>query len=157
LRVVHLVRDGRAVAYSWQRRKVRPEIHWKEEYMARYGLLKSAAAWDVTNGLMEWLGHVGPRYTRVSYEKLVAHPRETVTSLLKALDLGTPGVDFISDRLIHLRPNHTVSGNPMRFQVGDITLQLDDEWRNRMSYAQRAFLASLTWPLLWRYGYMRES
>ena len=28
LHVVHIVRDSRAVAYSWQRKKKRPEIHW---------------------------------------------------------------------------------------------------------------------------------
>ena len=26
---IHLVRDSRAVAYSWQRKKARPEIHWQ--------------------------------------------------------------------------------------------------------------------------------
>jgi hypothetical protein len=154
LRAAHLVRDGRAVAYSWQRRRVRPEIHWRQEYMARYSVLKSAAAWDITNGLMEWLGHVAPRYTRVSYEELVGDPKRTIGSLLEDLNLAAPALDFISNQAIVLDRNHTVSGNPMRFRVGDITLRLDDEWRGNMSFAQRLVLCSLTWPLLWRYGYI---
>ncbi len=37
-----LVRDPRAVAYSWTRHKPRPEIHWKEQEMPRHGVARSA-------------------------------------------------------------------------------------------------------------------
>src|SRR6185436_15662226 len=55
LHVVHLVRDSRATAYSWQRKKIRPEIHWKTEYMAQYSPVRSALEWTVMNGLLHSL------------------------------------------------------------------------------------------------------
>lgn len=42
LHIVHLVRDSRAVAYSRMRKKKRPEIHWKNEYMAVTPAYKTA-------------------------------------------------------------------------------------------------------------------
>src|SRR5207249_8624923 len=39
---VHLVRDSRAVAYSQQRERVRPDIHWTRETMNRLPPFKSA-------------------------------------------------------------------------------------------------------------------
>ncbi len=46
---LHLVRDSRATAFSWLRRKRRPEIHWTIEYMPRYSPLKSSFYWNLMN------------------------------------------------------------------------------------------------------------
>ena len=45
LNVIHLVRHSCAVAYSWQRKKIRPEITNKIVYMPRYSSFKSAFEW----------------------------------------------------------------------------------------------------------------
>ncbi len=45
LHAVHLVRDSRAVAYSWQRQKVRSEITGKEAYMQTYAPHQVALEW----------------------------------------------------------------------------------------------------------------
>lgn len=34
LYTAHLIRDSRAVAYSWQRKKVRPEVHGEQKWMS---------------------------------------------------------------------------------------------------------------------------
>src|SRR5665648_26434 len=36
MRTMLLVRDPRAVAFSWQRRKLRPEVHWEKREMPRH-------------------------------------------------------------------------------------------------------------------------
>ncbi|BBL81900.1 sulfotransferase [Thermus thermophilus] len=154
LHVVHLVRDSRAVAYSWQRKKRRPEIHWKEEYMPRYSPLKSAWEWGLMNGLVQLLGYTIPgRYTLVRYEDVVSQPREALSRLLAGLGITNPNLDFINDRNIKLSVDHTVSGNPIRFQHGVIEVRPDTEWRHKMSTPHRVIVSALTWPLLLKYGY----
>lgn len=56
LSILHLVRDSRAVAYSWQRNKKRPEIHWQEQNMPIYSPTKSAFEWCVMNAWLSLLG-----------------------------------------------------------------------------------------------------
>ena len=61
----------------------------------------------------------------------------------------------IGDGAFEWRRSHTVSGNPVRFDAGPAVLRLDDEWTNSMSRAGRLAVATLSFPLLVRYGYMR--
>ena len=82
MHVVHLVRDSRAVAYSWQRRKIRPGVHWKREYMPQHSLLHSSWGWNLWNVLGHLLGYVNGRYTLVRYEDLVNCPQETLSRIL---------------------------------------------------------------------------
>src|SRR5204863_6860677 len=49
VRVLHLIRDSRAVAYSWRRVRRRPEIHWEGRDMPRYPATRTALAWSLTN------------------------------------------------------------------------------------------------------------
>lgn len=153
LHTIHLVRDSRAVAYSWQRKKQRPEIHWGEEYMPRYSPLKSAWEWDLMNGLIELLGRRAP-YVRVRYEELVSRPRETLLHLTEQLGFGYVSLDFIQGFSLDLTINHTVAGNPIRFQRGRIEVRPDAEWGEKMSWGHKLLVAALTWPMLRKYGYL---
>src|SRR5207247_7429001 len=49
VRMVHLIRDSRAVAYSWRRVRERPEIFWELRLMPRYPAVRTAFAWSATN------------------------------------------------------------------------------------------------------------
>ncbi len=155
LHVLHLLRDSRAVAYSWQRKKQRPEVHWRKEYMPRYSPLKSSWEWGLMNGLIELLGRSVP-YTRVRYEELVKKPRQTLMRLVEQLGLGKVHFDFIKGSSLELEINHTVAGNPIRFQRGRIEVRPDMEWRKKMSRNQRLLVTVLTWPMLRRYGYFER-
>lgn len=156
LYVIHLVRDGRAVAYSWQRKKRRPEIHWEEAYMPRYSIRRSTREWVLSNVLTQILGLVAPHYTIVRYEDLVTYPERTVIGLLKDLGLEASGVGtLLKNRIIDLGVNHTVSGNPLRFKQGTIEIRLDEEWQQRMPAHKRIAVTAFTWPFLLRYGYFR--
>jgi hypothetical protein len=63
-------------------------------------------------------------------------------------------LSFIKQGLVELDTNHTVSGNPSRFQTGSIELRLDGEWKEKMKRSDKAIVTILTWPLLLRYGYL---
>jgi hypothetical protein len=157
LRVAHLVRDSRAVAYSWGRKRVRPEVYWKTMYMPRFSAFRSSAVWLIKNWAMSRLGRnesVG--YALIRYEDLVAQPQETLSALLDDLGLehGSTPMDFLTGHRVTLGTNHTAAGNPMRFKTGDIELRLDDAWLKGMSAISRTFVSLLTWPGLRRYGYL---
>jgi Sulfotransferase family len=147
VRVVHLVRDSRAVAYSWTRSKRRPEISGRTAYMRRRSPIQSAVHWDVHNLLLEILVARNRSALRVRYEDLVADPDDVVRSTCSALgDLG--GASSIE------MPRHSISGNPMRFQSGPLRVRLDDEWIEGLATADHRLVTLATAPLLARYGYI---
>jgi hypothetical protein len=155
LHIVHLVRDSRATAYSWQRKKARPEIYWKKEYMERYSPIRSSLEWDVMNRMLQSTDRNGSNYRLLRYEDFVTQPRETLESLLDWLGQDASRLPFMeNEHTVHLRTDHTVSGNPNRFQQGIVKIRPDVEWREKMTWDQRYLVTGLTWPLLWQYGYL---
>jgi hypothetical protein len=152
--VVHVVRDSRAVAFSWVRKKERPEVHWRRELMDVHAPLKSAALWLTFNALCRAMARLGCAYRRVHYEDFVVDPVAALTPVLAMIGESPAALDWVDGRRLHLAANHTVSGNPMRFAVGDVEVQLDREWRDRMRPADRRLMTALTFPSLLRYGYL---
>jgi len=155
LYVLHLVRDSRAVAHSWQRKKRRPEIYWKEAYMPRFGILRSTREWVLSNSLIRILRKMVPHYTIIRYEDFVAHPQLVLTQVFKGWGLKVPHLETLFDgRAINLGVNHAVSGNPMRFEQGRIEIKLDEEWKKKMPSHKRIAVTVLTWPFLLKYAYL---
>ena len=152
LRVVLVIRDPRAVAFSWAKVAVRPEVADSQEYMPRFGVLKSSAIWVVNTvgyGLLRLL-RVPVQVVR--YEDLVADPATQLAALLSFAGLGV-AAPMIVDGVVCLEPDHTAAGNPMRFRTGDLTLRLDTEWQTAMPRTRRLVATALTWPWLLRFGY----
>lgn len=148
---VHLVRDSRGVAHSWQRKKRRPEVTGKEAYMPRGGPVTSSRKWAIHNAAMEPVAARSPRHLRIRYEDLARRPAETVAGIL---DLAGIDADLpIDDGTVAFTGNHTASGNPLRFKEGPIDVRLDDEWVRAMPASHWLVTTALTWPALRRYGY----
>ncbi len=159
--VVHLVRDPRAVAYSWLRRKERFRAQPGEQpsYMHRHGPLTSSGFWLAWNGMAGafWRRRLGRRYLLVRYEDFIADPAATLTSVLRMLGEPVESLPLSGPSRLELRPNHMISGNPSRFATGSVELKEDNEWRRRLVPAVRRRVELATWPLLLRYGYpLRE-
>jgi len=156
LYVVHLVRDSRAIAYSWQRAKRRPEIHWKEVYMHRMGVWGSVQDVFMSNFLARLLGSIVSHYIVIRYEDLVAQPQSVLLQLFEHLGMEVPDLSHLFDDLvINLETSHMVSGNPMRFEHGNVRIRVDDEWKQRLSTCKRIAVTTLSWPYLLHYGYLR--
>ena len=152
LHVVHLIRDPRAVAFSWQRRRERPEIHWRKQEMTRQPVRSSAARWTTHNAVVELLCATAHRHHRLRYEDFVSDPAGAVSQIVSAYEWADAAVTGSPGELV-LEPSHSVAGNPMRFSSGTVRVELDDEWRRAMPLRDRAEVAAVTWPLLARYGY----
>jgi hypothetical protein len=154
--VVHLVRDSHGVAYSLTKKVGRPEVRSAAEFMPKATPVRSGFEWLTTNGLFHALRALGTPTTFVTYESLVASPQQRIEEIARAVGRETAAahLGFVNDGVVGLSVDHTVSGNPMRFVVGDVSLRVDDVWRREMRLADRAVTTMLTWPLLARYGYL---
>ncbi len=143
---VHLVRDCRAVAFSQQRTRVRPEVYWTTTLMPRFGPARTAFDWTLFNSLMHLLGAVAGRYRRVRYEDIAMNPADVISSLL-----AWPGAST-GTAPSHSIGEHQLSGNPMRLRR-DFEVTPDTEWLGQMSARDRTTATALSAPLLLTYGY----
>jgi hypothetical protein len=156
LRVLHMVRDSRGVAYSWTKRVPRPEAARSDSFMDRFSPAHSAMLWNIYNLGFEFLARLQVPTLLVRYEDLVRSPASLLRQV--AAFTGVGGDDdmlaFLHGSNAELTMAHIVAGNPMRFETGRLTLREDDAWRSQFSAWQRAVVWTLTLPLLLRYGYM---
>jgi hypothetical protein len=159
LRFVQLVRDSRGVAYSWSKRVERPEVTEGVDFMPRYHSLKAGARWMANNSLFHVLARLGVPGIRMRYESLIASPRHEIERLVRHAGVGVApeALDFLDQGAVELHTNHLVAGNPLRLRGTSLDLRIDDAWRVRMHPRQRSLVFLVTWPLLLRYGYLRES
>jgi hypothetical protein len=158
LRVLHLIRDGRGVAYSWSKEVTRPEVVDGNTLMPQYSTLKSSTLWTAQNGLFHLLSPGRTRLLRMRYENLVADPAGGLAQIREFLDLGPDPLAFIrpdgATTVADLGASHSIAGNPMRFQSGAVALRRDSAWRTQMPPGRRRLVALLTWPARLRYGYL---
>ena len=150
---MHLVRDSRAVAYSWQRKKIN-EVAGNEEHMPLLRLSESSAGWVRSNLLVEPLKAMVSEHVLVRYEDLMANPAATLDKLLVLAGAEGSPLPLADGPAVELGENHLVAGNPNRFRRGRIELLPDLEWKQEMSRSGKRKVTALTWPLLLRYGYL---
>jgi hypothetical protein len=155
VRVVHLVRDSRGVAYSFAKRVPRPERAEEGMDMPRLSAFWAGRQWLETNLMFEALRATRMDVTRIFYENYARDPDGTLRFLLAAYfrreELARTVID--SDVLLS-RAQHSIGGNPMRFRRGTGPIGVDDEWRERMAPVDRHLAELSSWPLLARYGYI---
>lgn len=150
---VHLVRDCRAVAYSRMNVKKRPEIHWKEEYTAVTSPYKTALQWNIINHALGLLQR-NSSYSLVRYEDFISNPQYEVMKIAGEIGKKNVDISFIDGSAASLKADHTLSGNPMRFTVGDIELRLDERWKNGLSAKHRRAIEYISRSALKRYRYL---
>jgi Sulfotransferase family len=158
LRVLHLVRDSRGVAYSWTKEITRPEIRERVALMPQFHPASAAAHWLGYNTLFELLRVIRTPLTFVRYEDFLAAPvTETMRAVTEAgSTIHSADLAFLDGRHVDLQTDHSVAGNPMRFTTGRIELRSDEAWHQKLSRSHRWIVTILTAPLLARYHYLRR-
>lgn len=156
LRVLHLVRDSRGVAYSWAKQVLRPEAG-DGAYMPRFSSLSVAGLWTTQNMAFDMLAARMP-VARLRYEDFTVDPRGWVRRV-RAL-AGLPDTDtalrVLDDAAVSTRRAHTVAGNPLRFANGPLRVRRDEAWRTALPYPRRVLVGAATLPLRLRYGYLGQ-
>ena len=156
VRVVDLIRDSRAVSYSWSTLKQAPRTGGHTSPMPQYPAWQTASRWNTRRAQLELGWAFTGRRLGVHYEEFVDRPARTTRRILQfakheSAVLPPAGV---APRSYVLGVHHTVLGNPMRFDRGEIQIRRDDRWKTAMEPDDRKLVTRKTWPLLLRYGYI---
>lgn len=148
-----LVRDPRAVAWSWQRTKAHHDLDQPRE-MDRYPAWHSALSWTARNLVADLATRrsPGPRAT-LRYEDFVADPRAALVAIGRLVGRAADVDAVLDGRTLRVTEGHTLAGNPTRFGESELTIRADDEWRTGLSVRDRRVVGALTWPLRRRYGW----
>lgn len=154
VRLVHLVRDSRGVAYSNTKVVLKQVTEGEPTMLPRHGAVGASARYTLYNGLTAWTNRLDVDYMLLRYEDLIADPERNLRAILA--HAGEPDdveLPFLTAEGALLAENHLVDGNPVRFSKGAVPLRSDEEWRTRMASRDRRLVTALTLPLLATYGY----
>jgi hypothetical protein len=143
---VHLVRDSRAVAHSWQRPKRAGLTQFKPRQVAWRWMRVNAAALVVDRLARE-------RSLLVRYEDFVRDPAQVLRSAAELVGESPERLPVLDSRRLDLKTNHLVAGNPRHSGAGVVELREDDEWVRAMPRSKRLLVTSLCSPFLRAFRY----
>jgi hypothetical protein len=153
LRLVHLVRDPRGVAWSLQSKVARADT--TGGFLPRKPPPKAAMLWNDFNLMFHLLQRAGMPRLFMRYEDFVETPRAHIEQILSFVGdpVGGDALRFLDDETVDLGGHHLIGGNPVRFRTKNLRLRVDDAWREKLPLGARGVVSLLTLPLLLRYGY----
>ncbi len=155
LSCVQVVRDPRAVAFSFGKVVELQADSDIGEIMPRSTPRKVGRRWVTVNGLVRALGRLGvPRLT-VRYEDLATDPRRELRRVAELQDLRPDELDesFLTDEGMRAKRAHLVAGGRIRLVDGVLPIRLDEEWRRSMRPGSRRLVSAITALSRRRYGY----
>ncbi len=142
--MIHLVRDSRAVAFSWLKKK---GGLWTEHP------IKTALTWSSRNIAAEILKHdLSEKYYDVRYEDFIKTPKTVVEKIINTCRTRNNRLPFVSSHQVELKVSHGLCGNPGRFNQGRVQLKEDNRW-HELELRHKIISTFFTWPLLYRYKY----
>jgi hypothetical protein len=142
IRVIHLVKDPRAFAYS--------VCKDRSGFTRAVQVARATLRWNVENYLFNRLfkAHFAPEAVlRLRYEELAREPQESLRRICSWLDV--PADDALAERFRN--ENHGISGNPARFDRGGI--RLDEAWRTGLRYPTKQVVRAASFLLAGQYGF----
>jgi len=155
--MVHLVRDGRGVAYSLLRSYGKDVAGGIQRDLPGRSVYRSALFWSVANRLSDvvrW--QMGTkRATLARYEDFVADPGKVLRTVGSLTGTDFEPVIEILERGAAVTPGHTIAGNRLRM-AGPIRLRLDEKWKEGLSPKHRRIFSLIAGRALSRYGYRRR-
>jgi hypothetical protein len=151
LRMLHLVRDVRGVAYSLripyrERPKDGPFANVK-----RRSNLRFACTWAVVNYFCERVRtKMGHPTLFIRYEDYTANPGVMLTGVASLLRV--PSIDYESGASHLLEQGHQIAGNGLRMHPVQ-KISPDENWRSYFGAFMQKGLYMLVLPLMLRYRY----
>lgn len=149
--ILHLVRDPRAVMYSYLRGN-NILLEQGEATVKRGGAYRMLASWIFTNAAATYVARqAGLPYLRMRYETFVTNPVDAIGQISAKFDLDLSDLQNKLRSAYPIQHDHGVAGNRVRRQ-GIQKLQDDQEWQTELQPGLRK-LALVALPLIKVYGY----
>lgn len=145
VRIVHIVRDPRAVAHSELKSHHRQRAE-QELLPPGRSALASAYYWTGFNLAVNRYGKLADAYFRISYEDFATRPRDMSTALARFVGLP-PALTWRADDVVELASSHLAVGNPNRFAARERTIRPDLAWREQMRLRDRLLVTGATSPV----------
>jgi len=153
VRNIHIVRDPRAVTFSWKRKKKYEPLADSDFYYKQYSVFRSTFEWIIWNSSIEVLKKpFKQKYHPLRYEDFVKLPQKEIQEILRFAGEGERKVKMKRNRIMPMN-NHCIAGSSLRFNSGDIEIKLDNQWQDDMSRMGKLIVTILTLPFLWLYRY----
>jgi hypothetical protein len=158
VRVLHLIRDPRAIAHSWWKRPLRENKKNVKPTKRSYKSLRfenpirSSLIWVIWNYVAEKYKKWENRYYSMKYEKFCNKPKVELDRAMKKLGIKERP-EWEEGGRICLPTQHSLRGNPNRFEDGITKIEQRSDWREGLSNLTKLLVSGLTAPLLSRYGY----
>ena len=151
LRMLHLVRDVRGVAYSLRIPYRETPKEGPFANVKRRSHLRFAGTWALVNYFCERVraGLGGPSLF-LRYEDYTADP-DTALAGVAAL-LGVRCLRYTADASNLLKQGHQIAGNVIRMQPVQ-SIAPDETWRSRFGFVKQKGLYFLVLPFMLRYRY----
>lgn len=146
LRVIHLVRDGRGVAYSLNK--------FNGIGVKRKPVWRSALFWYIVNRQSEYVRKRAENAILVNYEDLATQPEKTLSAICDMAEIDSQPVIDVINSDVAPKDAHIMAGNQLRKQKS-IRIKLNTEWKEKLSKAQKRTFLSIAGRTLSRYGYGR--
>lgn len=135
LRIIHLIRDRKAVVHSWNTSKYDKS---KGGMMNTQSVKKASIEWVLINRWIERYLDTGKHpYMKIFYSEFTKNPSLVLGNILRFI--GEDHENNIIDENNSFKPvpSPTISGNPMRFTKGKIIIKEDKRWLSDMSFLNK--------------------
>lgn len=156
LRLVHLVRDARAVVWSRKKSLEADKKSGVQNAIKPRPAWYSVAFWAFINVLSMLVCWTRRRSSlRMRYEDFVADPQSQLARLgqVCGLNYSATAQALLTGQALNVE--HPIAGNRMRMK-GSVTLKPDWEWRDRLPVSDRAVCWLCAGWLLLAFGYGRN-
>ena len=155
LRVIHVVRDGRGVAWSLAKAYGRDVKSGLQREIKPKSVSRTALRWIMVNLETEYLlRKLSPeKVMRLRYEDFISDPADVMRKIGALAELDFGGIGEKLQRGEPVRPGHQIAGNRLRMNAS-ISLAKDELWRSMMPPAEQARFRRLGGWMLRRYGYL---
>lgn len=153
LRLAHLTRDPRGVAYSWSRKVAVPAGGGSRPFMKQRPARLIARRWVTVNLMFEAMARRGTPRLLLRYEDLATDPQQALAALAEftGVDPADAGAAVDGDGSLAIR-SHSVKGGRIRFEKS-LDIRLDERWRTEMDPRNRRITEAITWPTRRLYDY----